>query len=147
MEQKKELDKKKSSFTKEQIMEIKQLIKSRETYASIAKKYNIKSISFISGINTGKYYYEKNEFYPLVIKGRADKSWIFPCLKSIIFEKTTLTEIAKKHNKAESTIKKLEQGRANKQSYLIYPLRQKIEENKKLFQKFYEENVVSTISG
>ena len=39
------------------------------------------------------------EKYPLIVKGCADKSWILPCLKDIIFSADSLSQIAKKYNK------------------------------------------------
>lgn len=61
-------------FSKEEITEIKNEIKNGIKYSEIAKKHNIKSQSFLSMINNGKYYYDNNETYPLIIKGCADKS-------------------------------------------------------------------------
>ena len=88
-------------------------------------------------INSGKYYFDPNEKYPLIVKGCADKSWIIPCLKDTIFSSDSLSQIAKKYNKADSTIKKLSQGKANKQKYLIYPIRSNIEQNKEIFNKYF----------
>lgn len=121
------------NFSKEEIQEIKNEIKSGLTYSEIQKRHNIKSAGFLSMINSGKYYFDKNEKYPLIVKGCADKSWIYPCLKDIIYSKESLVNIAKKYNKAESTIKKLSSGRANKQEFLLYPLRSHLEENKERF--------------
>lgn len=123
-------------FSKEDIKKIKEDIKKGLNYSEIQKKYDIKSAGFISQINTGKAYFDKDEKYPLYLKGCADKSWIFPCLKDIIYGDLTLKDIAKKYNKAESTIKKLAQGRANKQSFLIYPLRSHLQENQKIFKTY-----------
>lgn len=126
------------NFTKEEIKQIKEDIKSGKTYLEIQKKWNIKSAGFLSMINSGKYYFDPKEKYPLIIKGCADKSWIIPCLKDIIFSSDSLIKIAQKYNKAESTIKKLGQGRANKQEYLIYPIRSNIEKNKEIFEKYFK---------
>lgn len=124
-------------FTKEEIKQIKEEIKSGLKYFEIQKKWNIKSAGFLSMINSGKYYFDPNEKYPLIVKGCADKSWIIPCLKDIIFSSDSLSQIAKKYNKADSTIKKLSQGKANKQKYLIYPIRSNIEQNKEIFNKYF----------
>ena len=131
---KKDFSGEKSRFTKEEIQNIKQDIKNNLTYSEIQKKYNIESAGFISGVNTGKYFFDKNETYPLCLKGCADKSWIWPCIKDIVYSTDSLKEIAKKYNKAESTIKKLGQGRANKQDKLIYPLRTYREKNKRILE-------------
>lgn len=125
------------NFSKEEIKGIKNEIKQGLSYSLICKKHNIKSKGFISMINTGKYYFDKNEKYPLITKGCADKSWIHDCLYDIIYSKDSLAKIAEKYNKAESTIKKLGQGRANKQEYLIYPIRSNLEKNKEIFKKYY----------
>ena len=120
-------------FTKEQIQAIKQDIKSGLSYSVICKKYGIASPGFISMVNSGKYYYDPNEKYPLIVKGCADKSWIHDCLYDIIYSTESLVQIAKKYGKAESTVKKLAQGRANKQDNLVYPIRSHLEENRKIF--------------
>lgn len=122
-------------FSKEEIAQIKEEIKSGLKYSEIQQKHNIQSAGFISMVNNGKYYYDPNEKYPLIVKGCADKSWIKNCLYDIIFSSDSLATIAKKYGKAESTIKKLSQGRANKQEYLKYPIRSHLEENKELFKK------------
>ena len=135
-------------FTKEEIKQIKEDIKSKKTYSEIQQKWGIKSAGFLSMVNSGKYYFDPLEKYPLVVKGCADKSWILPCLSDIIFSSDSLKVIAQKHNKSESIIKKLASGRANKQKCLIYPIRRNLEENKKIFKKFIlSRNIVSTISG
>lgn len=123
-----------SHFTKEEIQNIKKDIKSGMKYYDIQIKYNIESAGFISGINNGRYFFDKNETYPLFLKGCADKSWIWPCIKDIIYSKDSLIKIAEKYGKAESTIKKLGQGRANKQDKLLYPLRTFREENKRILE-------------
>ena len=125
------------NFSLEEIAEIKNEIKSGMIYSEIAKKHGIKSKGFLSMINSGKYYYDENENYPLKLKGCADKSWIKDCLRDIIFSSDSFPMIAKKYNKHSSTISKLAQGRANKQEYLIYPIRSHIEENKELFNKYF----------
>lgn len=51
------------------IKDIKRDIKKGIPYSQIAEKYNIKSMGFISSVNSGRYYYDKNEIYPLCIKG------------------------------------------------------------------------------
>lgn len=125
-------------FTPEQIAEIKKDIKTGESYSTIKKRWGIQSKGFLSMINTGKYYFEPNEKYPLIVKGCADKSWIIPCLYDIIFSSDSLATIAKKHNKAKGTIHKLSRGDANRQEHLIYPLRPSKEENKEIFNKYFK---------
>lgn len=124
-------------FSKEEIKNIKEEIKQGINYSDICDKYKIKSKGFLSMVNSGKYYYDPNEKYPLIVKGCADKTWIHDCLQDIIFSSDSLAQIAKKYNKAESTIKKLGQGRANKQKHLLYPIRSYREENKKIFKEYF----------
>lgn len=124
-------------FSKEEISEIKKEIKSGMKYSEIQVKHNIKSAGFISMINSGKYYFDSKEKYPLIVKGCADKTWIRDCLYDIIYSDLSLVKIAKKYDKAESTIKKLGQGRANKQDYLIYPIRSHLEQNREIFKNHF----------
>lgn len=134
---KKDFSGEKGSFSKEELQEIRQEIKQGIIYADIAKRHHITSIGLISMINSGKAYFDKNEKYPLIVKGCADKSWIPDCLHDIVFSSDSLSSIAKKYGKSEATIKKLGEGFANKQKYLIYPIRSHLEENKEIFKKYY----------
>lgn len=124
-------------FSKEEIAKIKEEIKSGMIYREIQARHDIKSASFISMINSGKYYFDPNEKYPLFVKGCADKSWILNCLNDIIYSDLSLAKIAEKYNKSDSTIKKLAQGRANKQDYLIYPIRSNLKQNREIFKLYY----------
>lgn len=124
-------------FSKEEISKIKEEIKSGIKYSEIQQRHGIKSASFISMINSGKYYFDPKEKYPLIVKGCADKTWIKACLYDIIYSDMSLVKIAEKYHKAESTIKKLGQGRANKQDYLIYPIRSYLEQNREIFKNHF----------
>lgn len=53
-----------SILSDEEIQDIKQLLKNRISYYEIETKYNI-SASFISSINTGAYFFDDKEDYPL----------------------------------------------------------------------------------
>lgn len=125
----------KGQFSKEEIAEIKQEIKAGLTYKTICEKHHIASQGFISMINTGKYYFDPNENYPLKLKGCADKSWINACIYDILFSPLSLIKIAEKYSKSEATIKKLSRGLSNKQPNLIYPLRNNLEINQKIFKE------------
>ena len=124
-------------FSKQEIQEIKEEIKQGVIYSEIAKKHNIKSQGFLSMVNSGKYYFDPNETYPLKLKGCADKSWVRNCLYDLIFSSDSIVKIAEKYGKCESTVKKLGQGRANKQEYLIYPIRSHLQENQEIFKKYF----------
>lgn len=123
----------KGKISKEEIKEIKAEIKSGMLYSKIAAKHGIKSSSFISGVNTGRYYHDPNEKYPLLLKGCADKSWVRDCIYDLLYTDMTYTAIGRKYNRGYDAIKNLACGRAHKQPDLLYPLRDHLEENKKIF--------------
>ena len=60
-----------STFSQKEIKEIKSMIKNNIPYKKIQERFNIKSSSFISGVNSGKYFYDKSETYPLCVKGNS----------------------------------------------------------------------------
>lgn len=117
-----------SHFSKEEIKQIKDRIKSGEIYKTIAKDFNIKSIGFISGINSGKYFFDKNETYPLYIKGcnkKANEIWVKKIIDDLLNTSLTQDEIAKKYNKSRSTVTNINAGHSHKKDGLNYPLRKK----------------------
>lgn len=109
-------------FSKEEIKEIKAEIKSGKPYREIEKDWGIVSKTFLKKLNSGKYYYDAEDRYPLIIKGKANKDWIMPCIMDIVYSSDSLEEIAKRHNKSIKTIKKLNSGIANKNPKFTYPL-------------------------
>ena len=118
----------KSRFSQKEIQEIKSMIKQGFTYKTIQDKFNIKSPGYLSMINSGKYFYDKNEKYPLCDKqGKKAQNeiWIEQIRQEIINTSTPLLQIAKKYNKSYATIKNINSGRSHKKEGLIYPLRQK----------------------
>lgn len=115
-----------SRFSQKEIRELKNKIKSGMKYTDIQKEYNIKSASFLSSINSGRYFYSEEDVYPLCIKScrkKENKDWVQGIIKDI--QETTLTfkQIAEKWGKSFSTVKKINAGRAHKQDNLVYPLR------------------------
>lgn len=54
----------KSLLNKEQITDIKRMIKEKTPYDDICKKYSV-SKTFISDINNGRFFYDEQEIYPL----------------------------------------------------------------------------------
>jgi group I intron endonuclease len=121
----KEKNWKSERFTKEDILNIKNKIKSGKCYSEIAQKYSI-SYSFISMINTGKYYYNPNETYPLCNKNyRAEdtKIWAEGIIDDILHSKMSLMDISKKWNKSYSTVKNINSGKSHNKKELHYPLR------------------------
>lgn len=116
----------KSKFSQKEIQEIKSMIKQGLTYKTIQEKFDIKSAGFISMINTGKYFYDKNEKYPLCDKqGKKvqNEVWVEEIRQEILNTSTPLLQIAKKFNKSYATVKNINSGRSHKKDDLTYPLR------------------------
>lgn len=132
---KKDFSYEKTKLSPEEAEKIRQDIKDGIPFIEIAKNYGFHSASFISQINKGKYYYDSKEIYPLIIKGCADKRWIEPCVKDILFSEETFQQIACRYQKAKSTIQHLAAGWANKDPKYQYPLRQHLKENRKIYLK------------
>lgn len=118
-------------FSKEEIKKIKAEIKSGKPYREIEKDWGITNKSFLKKLNSGKYYYDAEDRYPLITKGKANKDWIMPCIMDIICFSSNLQEVAKKHNKSIKTIKKLNNGMANRNSRFVYPLNKNKDINRK----------------
>ena len=116
----------KSKFSQREIKDIKEMIKSGIKYKEIQKKYNIKSAGFLSQINTGKYFFDKNEQYPLnnKIGNKAqNEKWVDAIRQDIINSSLSLSKIAEKHHRSYSTVKNINAGRSHKKDGLTYPLR------------------------
>lgn len=118
---------KSSNFTKKEIELIKQDIKNGMIYSKIQEKYHIKSPGFISGINTGKYYFNKNEKYPLCDKSRYGRNQVVvdKIINDLLNTNLSMSEIARKNDRSLSTIKNINYGRSHKNNNLSYPLRKK----------------------
>lgn len=113
-----------SKFSQKEIRAIKERIKSGEKYATIQTDYGIKSASFLSLINTGKYFYDDADVYPLCSKtGSKPSGWVAAIKKDL--ETTTLSfqELAKKHSISENTIYRINEGLSYKQKTRNYPIR------------------------
>jgi len=105
------------------IDEIKTLIKSGASYTEISKKYGI-SISHISAINQGTYYYNNKDSYPLY-KYYKDEDEITLIKDQLKNTSIPMTELAKQTGMAYSTIKKINSGALHHSEQEIYPLRNK----------------------
>ena len=109
----------------EEINQIKEEIKKGKDYKIIAQNFNI-SVGMVSMINNGKTWRDENETYPLVTKGSSRvhnlNSWVPLVKNDIINSNLTLKQIAEKYNKAESTIKKINQGYSYREPNTKYPL-------------------------
>lgn len=116
----------KSRFSKKEIQDIKTMIKQGVKYADIREKYNIQSSGFLSRINTGAYFYDPNESYPLnnKIGNRAQNEvWVDAIRQDILQTNLSLKAIAEKHDRSYSTVKNICAGRSHKKEGLNYPLR------------------------
>lgn len=110
-------------LSKEEISSLKQDIKQGICYYDLEKKYNISS-SFISSINHGVYFKEKDEQYPLYKYYKDDKD--YDELIDLLLNSTySLAEIARMLNIGYSTVKKINAGTLRKGLYPTYPIRQK----------------------
>lgn len=118
---------KSSNFTKKEIELIKQDIKNGITYSKIQEKYRIKSPGFIRGINTGKYYFDKDEKYPLCDKSRYGRNQVVvdKIINDLLNTNLSMSEIARKNDRSLSTVKNINYGRSHKNNNLSYPLRKK----------------------
>ena len=115
-----------AEHTKQQIEEIKELLKNTDiSFEELAKKYNY-SVSSILKINNGKIWFNQNNVYPLRVDKRNKKYYSERALLIIDdLLNTTLTqkEIAKKYGVSRSCVTMINIGENNKQSDLTYPLR------------------------
>lgn len=120
-------------FSEKEIADIKQHIKNGEKYADICAMFNIASPGFLSGINTGKYFHDKNETYPLFDKGSRYRqnanTWVKEVKKALLTTDFSLQKIADSLNLKKSTVKNIERGLSYKEPKFKYPLRQNGEYN------------------
>lgn len=125
----------KSAFTQAQIKQIKDRIKENIPYSEIAKEFDIKSLGFISGVNSGRYFYDKSETYPLCKKDCHNKEWVKEAFYNILFSEKSIRIIAEDMGRAESTLKKIGQGRSHKKEGFKYPIRSNLEYNRDYYNK------------
>lgn len=110
-----------SKFSKEEIQDIKNMIKSGCCYDEIVNKYNI-SKTFISNINAGLYFKDENENYPLK-DYRLNNSTTELLIQYLEESDLTFSQIAKVLNIAESTVKKTNYGTLRHGLVESYPIR------------------------
>ncbi len=124
-----------SILTPEQIKEVKEKIKQGICFLDIEEEYNI-SPSFVSSINHGVYFFDKDEQYPLYKYYKEDKD--YDELIDLLLNSTyTLSAIAKMLNMGYSTVKKINAGTLRKGLYPTYPIR-KISANEQRANKIKE---------
>lgn len=114
---------KNSILSQEQIKQLKNDIKQGICYLDLSNKYNI-SISFISSINNGIYFFDETENYPLYKYYKTDKDYdeLINLLENSTY---SLSTIAKMLNIGYSTVKKINEGKLRKNLYPTYPIRKK----------------------
>ena len=115
-----------AEHTKQQIEEIKELLKNTDiSFEEIAQLYNY-SVSSILKINNGKIWFNQNNIYPIRVDKRNKRYYSERALLIIDdLLNTTLTqkEIAKKYGVSRSCVTMINIGENNRQSDLTYPLR------------------------
>lgn len=111
-----------SFLDKSEVQEIKDLIKNATPYNEIQKKYPV-SKTFISDINSGKYFHDDSETYPLY-QYRIDNNIYDALIEDLEKPELTFKELAQKYNLAESTVKKFNYGTLQQGYYKgEYPIR------------------------
>lgn len=101
---------------------IKNLIRQGTPYNEIQKLYPI-SKTFISDINSGKYFFDSNEVYPLY-KYRISNDIYDALIEDLIKPELTFKELANRYGLGESTIKKFNYGTLQPGYYKgEYPIR------------------------
>lgn len=109
-------------FSKEQIQDIKIMIKNKTSYQTICDKYNI-SKTFISNINNGFFFKDDNEQYPLC-SYRIDTDTYDLLIEDLEQSDLSFSQLSKKYNLAESTVKKFNYGTLRAGYYKgEYPIR------------------------
>ena len=115
------------TFTKEEQKGIQQdLINGELSYKEIAEKWKIKSIKLISFLNNGRIWKNAELEYPLSSRNNPRlhnfRFWVRPVQKDLMESTLTIKQIAEKHKKATSTIKKINQGYSYHNDEYKYPL-------------------------
>lgn len=111
-----------SFLNNEQILDIKKLIKDGTSYSNIQKIYPI-SKTFISDINSGKYFYSPEENYPLY-RYRINNDIYDSLIEDLEKPELTFKELSIKYGLGESTIKKFNYGTLQHGYYTgEYPIR------------------------
>ena len=113
-------------FTIEEIHAIKkEIIEKKTPFKEIAEKWGV-SLSTISFVNNGKQWYEEQYTYPLRYSNSNyiynANTWVKDVQDDLLHSSLPMTEIAKKYNKAYSTIKKINSGASHKKEIYRYPL-------------------------
>ena len=104
------------------IKDIKEMIKKGTPYTKICNTFGL-SKTFISDINTGRFFFEENEIYPL-FKYRIDDDTYDMLIEDLEKPELTFKQLSVKYDMAESTIKKFNYGTLRPGFYSgTYPIR------------------------
>lgn len=107
----------------EEIPNLKNKIKQGVSFSELEKEYNI-SASFLSMINHGEYFREKDVEYPLYQYYKDDSDYD-ELIDLLINSSLSLANIAKQLKIGYSTVKKINAGTLRKGMYPSYPIRKK----------------------
>lgn len=111
-----------SFLTPDDVNLIKTLIKAGTPYSEIQTYYPI-SKTFISDINSGKYFFDNEEIYPL-FRYRISNDIYDALIEDLIKPELTFKELANKYDLGESTVKKFNYGTLQPGYYKgEYPIR------------------------
>ncbi len=108
-------------YNESQVSKAKELIKTGLNYDDITKEVGI-SPGHLSNINLGKYYYDKNETYPLR-KNYYSKDEIQEIIELLKNSDLSMKEIAEEKGRGYATIKKINYGMLWHDENLNYPIR------------------------
>lgn len=133
-----------SRFSKEDRIAIYDALKAETPYYIIQKQYHI-SASYLSQINNGTRWHDDTLKYPLAYKSCADDSYVEPLFYDLLFTSLSSAKLGIKYNKSKGTITAINVGRNRHNSNYTYPLRDHLEENRKIWYSL--NNTVSTIPG
>lgn len=93
------------------------------SYYDLERKYNI-SASFISSINTGLYFFDGKDTYPLFKYYKSDEDYD-ELIELLLNSTLSLADIARVLDIGYSTVKKINAGTLRKGLYPSYPIRKK----------------------
>lgn len=129
----------KSRYSQKEIADIKRMISEKVDWAEIMAKYSIKSPGFISNINTGRMFPDKDVEYPLYkskfgrsMSKKAQELMTFTDFDSSLSEREIFEIIAKEvgYNQLTS-LRRINRGHTRKNPELNYPLLENQEHNRK----------------
>lgn len=110
-----------SRFTAEEIAVLKEKIKEGTKYDTLIEEYNV-SKTFLSSINHGTLFFNKETIYPL-FNYNSTEDTINALIEHLKNSELTFREIAETMGLSESTVKKINYGKLRKGLSENYPIR------------------------